>query len=278
MNKKHYQELIIEAGHYGKNYWRELWHFRELLYVLAKRDITLRYKQTIVGLGWALVRPFFTMVVFTVVFGNIAKLPSDSHAPYALMVFAGLLPWQLFSSALIDSSSSLISNAGLISKVYFPRIIFPISSICVALIDFFVSFIILAGLMIWYKFLPSYTILTLPFFILMAILASLGPGLWIGSLNVKYRDFRYIIPFLLQIGLYISPVGFSTSIVSEDWKYLYSLNPMVSVIEGFRWAILGGQFKLSVDIFIFSWLIIVFFLWFGFRHFKKTERLFADVI
>jgi lipopolysaccharide transport system permease protein len=277
MNKNN-DELIIEAGGKNQHYWKELWRYRELFYVLAKRDILVRYKQTVVGLGWALVRPFITMVVFTLVFGGLAKLPSESNTPYALMVFAGLLPWQLFSSALLESGNSLIGNSALISKVYFPRIIFPVSSICVALVDFFISLVILVGLMIWYKHVPSYTILTLPLFIFMAILASIGPGLWIGSLTVKYRDFRYIVPFLIQIGLYISPVGFSASLVPEEWKYLYALNPMVGVIEGFRWAILGKGFQIDIIGFIFSWLIIIFFLWFGFRHFKKTEKLFADII
>ena len=205
---------VIEPG----QNWRtldltELWAYRELFYVLAWRDISVRYKQTIIGVAWALIRPFLAMVVFTVVFGKVAQLPSEGAAPYALMVFAGLLPWQFFSAAVSESSNSLVSNANLISKVYFPRLIIPVAAIVVSFVDFIISFVILIGLMLWYEFLPSWQILTLPLFVLMAFLASIGPGLWTASLNVKYRDFRYIIPFFVQFGLYISPVGFSSSVV-----------------------------------------------------------------
>lgn len=270
--------LIIEPGLAERHYWRDLWRYRELFYVLAWRDISVRYKQTIIGLAWALIRPFLTMAVFTVVFGKVAKLPTEGAAPYALMVFAGLLPWQFFSTALSESSNSLIGNANLISKVYFPRLIVPTAAVVVSFVDFLISFAILVGLMLWYQFLPSWQILTLPLFVVMAFLASLGPGLWITSLNVKYRDFRYIIPFIIQFGLYVSPVGFSSSVVPEEWRLLYSLNPVVGVIDGFRWAVLGGESALYMPGFLLSWGLIAFFLWLGFRQFRKMEKSFADLI
>ena len=272
------QTLIIEPGLAERDYWRDLWRYRELFYVLAWRDISVRYKQTIIGLAWALVRPLLTMVVFTVVFGKLAKLPTEGAAPYALMVFAGLLPWQFFSTALSESSNSLIGNANLISKVYFPRLIVPTAAVVVSFVDFLISFVILIGLMLWYQFLPGWPILTLPLFVLMAFLASLGPGLWITALNVKYRDFRYIIPFIVQVGLYVSPVGFSSSVVPESWRLLYSLNPVVGVIDGFRWAILGGASTLYMPGFLLSWCVIVFFLWLGIRQFRGMEKSFADLI
>ncbi len=270
--------LIIAPGLAERHYWRDLWRYRELFYVLAWRDISVRYKQTIIGLAWALVRPFLTMVVFTMVFGRLAGLPTEGAAPYALMVFAGLLPWQFFSTALAESSNSLIDNVNLISKVYFPRLIVPTAAIVVSFVDFLISFAILAGLMLWYQFLPGWQVLTLPLFVLMAFLASLGPGLWITALNVKYRDFRYIIPFIVQFGLYVSPVGFSTSVVPEQWRLLYSVNPVVGVIDGFRWAILGGESTLYIPGFLLSWCVIVFFLWLGIRRFRGMEKRFADLI
>jgi lipopolysaccharide transport system permease protein len=270
--------LIIEPGLAERHYWRDLWGYRELFYVLARRDIAVRYKQTIIGLAWGLVRPFLTMVVFTVVFGKLAKLPSEGTTPYALMVFAGLLPWQFISTALQESSNSLIGNANLISKVYFPRLIVPTAAVVVAFVDFLISFLILLGLMIWYDFLPGWQILTLPLFVAMAFLASLGPGLWITALNVKYRDFRYIIPFIVQFGLYVSPVGFSLSIIPEQWRLLYSLNPVVGVIDGFRWAILGGQQPFYVPGFLLGWIVILAMLWLGIRQFRRVEKSFADLI
>lgn len=270
--------LIIAPGLADKHYWRDLWRFRELFYVLAWRDVSVRYKQTIIGFAWALIRPFLTMLVFTIVFSKLAKLPSDGNAPYALMVFAGLLPWQFFSTALSEASNSLISNANLISKVYFPRLIVPTAAVVVSFIDFLISFAILVALMLWYQFAPGWQILALPLFVAMAFLASLGPGLWITALNVKYRDFRYVIPFIVQFGLYVSPVGFSSSVVPEEWRLLYSLNPVVGVIDGFRWAILGGESDLYLPGFILSWGVIVFFLWLGIRQFRKMEKSFADLI
>ena len=246
--------------------------------MLAWRDVAVRYKQTVIGLAWALIQPLLTMVVFTVIFGKIAKLPAEGVAPYALMVYAGLLPWQLFSTSLTGASNSLIGNSNLISKVYFPRLIVPASSVVVALVDFLISFAILACLMLWYMYAPGWQILTLPFFILMAFLASLGPGLYITALNVKYRDFRYIIPFIVQFGLYVSPVGFSSTVISEQWRLLYSLNPVVGVIDGFRWAILGGQSNIYWPGFLLSWVVIILFLWLGVRQFRKMEKSFADMI
>jgi lipopolysaccharide transport system permease protein len=279
MNLKSSSEvLVIEPGGTEKNYWKDLWRYRELFLVLAWRDISVRYKQTIIGLVWALLRPLLTMVVFTVLFHKVAKMQSVGDAPYALMVYAGLLPWQFFSTALSDASASLIGNANLISKVYFPRLIIPTAAVVVTFVDFLIGFVILIGIMLWYQFLPSWHILTLPFFILMGFLASLGPSLYITALNVKYRDFRYIVPFIVQLGLYISPVGFSSSAIPDNWHFLYSLNPVVGVIDGFRWAILGGQSAIYMPGFILSWVLIVFFLLIGIHKFRKTEKSFSDLI
>ena len=270
--------MIIEPGLADRHYWRDLWHFRELFFVLATRDISVRYKQTIIGLAWALIRPFLTMVVFTLVFSRVARLPSEGSTPYALMVFAGLLPWQFFATAFSESSGSLIGNANLIGKVYFPRLIIPVAAVVVAFIDFLVSFAILVGLMVWYRFVPDWRLVSLPLFVIMAFLASVGPGLLIASLNVKYRDFRYVIPFIVQFGLYVSPVGFSSSNIPERWRLLYSMNPMVGVIDGFRWALLGGQAPLSVSNLSMSCIAIAGFLWLGIRQFRRMEKSFADLI
>jgi lipopolysaccharide transport system permease protein len=238
---------IIEPGRQERNYWGDLWRYRELFQVLAWRDLSVRYKQTVIGAIWALIRPLLTMLVFTVVFGRIARLPSDGTTPYALMVFAGMLPWTFFSSGLAEASTSLVNNSNLISKVYFPRLIIPIASVVVAFVDFLISFAILVALFVWHQFLPSWHMIYLPVFIVFAFLASIGPSLWITALNVQYRDFRYIIPFIIQFGLYVSPVGFSSSVVPEQWRLLYALNPMVGVIDGFRWCILGGQSQLYLS-------------------------------
>ncbi len=270
-------ELVIEAGRAERQYWKDLWRYRELFYFLAWRDILVRYKQTAIGMAWALIRPFLTMVVFTVVFGNIAKLPSEG-VPYPILVFAGMLPWQFFATALAECSNSLISNANLISKVYFPRLIVPISAVIVSFVDFMVSGMILLGLMAWYNYVPTWRIVTLPLFIGIAFAASIGVGLWLAALNVEYRDFRYIVPFIVQFGLYISPVGFSSNIVPEQWRLLYSLNPMVGVIDGFRWAILGGESKLYLPGFMLSVGLVILFLVSGIWYFRKMERTFADVI
>jgi lipopolysaccharide transport system permease protein len=271
-------ELVIEPGRSERHYWHDLWRYRELLQVLAWRDISVRYKQTVIGVAWALIRPFLTMVVFTVIFGKLAKLPSDGTAPYALMVFAGMLPWTFFATALSDASNSLIGNANLISKVYFPRLIVPVAAVMVAFVDFLISFAIFVALMIWYQFLPGWHILLLPMFAAVAFMTSFGIGIWITTLNVKYRDFRYVIPFIVQIGLYISPVGFSSNIIPNEWRLAYSLNPMVGVIDGFRWCLLGGESKLYLPGFFLSLGAASFFVWLGIRHFRKMEKSFADLI
>lgn len=271
------QELIIEAGRTEQQYWKDLWRYRELFYFLAWRDILVRYKQTIIGIAWALIRPFLTMVVFTIVFGKLAELPSEG-VPYPILVFAAMLPWQFFSNALSGCSNSLISNSNLIAKVYFPRLIVPASAVIVSFVDFMISGIILLGLMAWYDFLPSWRILTLPFFIIIAFAASMGAGLWLAALNVKYRDFRYIVPFIVQFGLYISPVGFSSTIVPQEWRLVYSLNPMVGVIDGFRWAILGGDARIYMPGFLLSLGLVFGVLASGIWYFRKVERTFADVI
>jgi lipopolysaccharide transport system permease protein len=272
------QVLIIEPGNTEKNYWTDLWRYRELFLVLAWRDVSVRYKQTIIGILWAIIKPFLAMVVFTVIFGRIARLPSDGSSPYALMVFAAMLPWSLFSNALSESSGSLISNSNLIGKVYFPRMIIPMAALVTALIDFLISLVILIGMMVYYQFMPGWNILLLPCFIILALLASLGPGLWITALNVKYRDFRYIIPFVVQFGLYVSPVGFSSKIVPEQWRLIYNLNPMVGIIEGFRWCILGGRSTIYISGFLVSLAIIALFLYLGISRFRKMEKTFADLI
>jgi len=270
--------LILEAGRAEEHYWKDLWRYRELFSVLAWRDVSVRYKQTVIGAAWAVLRPFLTMVIFTVVFGRVAKLPSDGAAPYALLVFAGLLPWSLFSAALTGASESMVANANLIGKVYFPRIIVPTATLLTALIDFLLSLMILVAMMAWYRFLPGWQILMLPLFVALALLASLGPGLWVTALNIKYRDFRVVIPFLVQIGLYVSPVGFSSSVVPEEWRWLYSLNPLVGIIDGFRWCLLGGASTIYWPGFLISLGVIAFFLWLGIRRFRATERTFADLI
>lgn len=268
--------LVLKAGVANKLYWTDLWKYRELLYFLAWRDILVRYKQTTIGVTWALLRPFITMVVFTVIFGNLANLPSGS-APYPILVFAGMLPWQFVANALSDCSNSLINDANLISKVYFPRLLVPLSSVVVGFVDFLVSGMILLGLMTWYNFVPGWQILTLPIFILIAFAGAVGTGLWFAALNVEYRDFRYIVPFFVQFGLYVSPVGFSSDIVPEKWRLLYSLNPMVGIIDGFRWAILRDT-QLHWLSFVLSTSIIIIILVSGIWHFRKMERKFADVI
>ena len=270
--------IVIEPGRHERNYWADLWRYRELFRVLAWRDLAVRYKQTVIGAAWAIIRPFITMIIFTVIFGRIAKLPSEGTAPYPLMVFAGMLPWSFFSTGLSEASNSLVNNANLISKVYFPRLIVPVATVVVAFVDFLITFSMLILLMAWYQYPPGWRMLVLPAFTILAFLASIGPALWITALNVKYRDFRYVIPFIVQFGLYVSPVGFSSNIIPEEWRLLYSLNPMVGVIDGFRWCILGGQTPVYLPGLAASGCVAVFFLWFGMRRFRNTERSFADLI
>lgn len=271
-------ELILEAGRSERHYWQDIWRYRELFYVLSKRDISVRYKQTAIGIVWSVIRPILTMVVFTIIFGKLAKLPADGAAPYPVMVYAAMLPWQFFASSLTESSNSLIGNANLISKVYFPRLIIPASTVVTGLIDFLISFAILAVLMVYYQFLPNWQIICLPFFLMIAFGAALGVGLFFASMNVKYRDFRYIVPFVVQFGVYISPVGFSSNIIPEKYRLLYSLNPMVGVIDGFRWAILGGESNIYWPGLIFSFGITLLLVIGGVLFFRSMEKSFADII
>ena len=269
--------LYIEAGKSEKQYIKDIWRYRELFYFLAWRDILVRYKQTVIGILWAILRPFLTMVVFTFIFGNVAKLPSEGGAPYPIMVYAAMLPWTFFASALQESSNSLIANSNMISKIYFPRLVVPISAVIVSFVDFLVSFVILIGLMIFYGFVPPIQILLLPVFTLNAFFAAMGYGLLLAALNVKYRDFRYIVPFIVQFGLYISPVGFSSAVIPEQWRLLYSVNPMVGVIDGFRWSIIGNT-QIYWPGMILSLVLVSLVFIFGLLYFRKTERTFADVI
>lgn len=271
-------ELIIEAGRTEKNYWRDLWRYRELFYFLAWRDILVRYKQTVIGIAWAVIRPFLTMLVFTFVFNRLAKLQAPGSAPYALLVFAAMLPWQFFSNALSESSNSLIGNASLISKVYFPRLIIPAGAVITSFVDFLITFALLVLMMIWYRYVPDWHLLLLPVFAALAFAAAMGAGLWLCALNVQYRDFRYIVPFVVQFGLYISPVGFSSSIVPERLRFLYDLNPMVGVIDGFRWCILRGESPLALNSILSSVALTSVLCFSGVWYFRKMEKTFADVI
>ncbi len=269
--------IVIEAGRAERHYWRDLWRYRELFYFLAWRDILVRYKQTAIGFLWALIRPLFITLVLVIVFGKLAKLPSNG-VPYPVLVLAALLPWQFVSTAFSEAGNSLIGNANMISKIYFPRLIIPTSSVIVCFVDFMITGLILTAAMIWYGYMPDLRILTLPLFTLFAFVTAMGAGLWVAALNVKYRDFRYIIPFAVQFGLYISPVGFSSAIVPEQWRLLYSLNPMVGVIDGFRWAILGGETVLYWPGFVLSVALVATIAIAGIVYFRRTERSFADII
>ncbi len=277
---KEQERLMIEAGRSEKNYWKDIWRFKELFYILSWRDIKVRYKQTTIGAAWAILRPLLTMIIFTFIFGSVAKFGNDSSVPYAIIVFAGLLPWQFFSNALNEASNSLIGNSNLISKVYFPRMIIPAASIITSLVDFLISFVIMIGLMIIYQFTPSLNILLLPFFILLVFLIAFGTGLYFTAINVKYRDFRYVLPFIVQFGIYVSPVGFSTAKIvektGERWHNWIYLNPLAGIIDGFRWCILGDPMYWPG--FFVSLVVIVFFMVIGIWYFRKTEKSFADNI
>ena len=269
-------KLIIEPGRSAKNYWRDLWQYRELMYFLAWRDIAVRYKQTLIGVAWALIRPALTMLVF-VGFRRLTGFP-QSAVPEPILVFAAVLPWQFFSTALSNSAASLIGNANLISKVYFPRLIIPCAAVVTGLVDFLITLGLLALLMLWYGFVPGWQLAFLPFFMLLAVGLSVGLGLLLAALNVEYRDFRYIIPFVVQFGLFISPIAFSTSNVPEAWRTLYALNPMVGIIDGFRWSILGGRTALEPDTVLISVAVTLSLLFLGVWYFRRMERSFADVI
>jgi lipopolysaccharide transport system permease protein len=271
------EEILIKPGMGARHYWRDIWRYRELFYFLAWRDILVRYKQTAIGVAWSVLRPLATMLVFTVVFGRLAKLPSNG-VPYPLMVFAAMLPWQFFANALTESSNSLIDNANLLTKVYFPRLIVPAGAVIVSLADFLISGVILACLFAWYGLFPDLKILLLPLFLLLAFLAAFGAGLWFSALNVRFRDFRYVIPFLVQFGLYVSPVGFSSSIIPHQWRFWYYLNPMAGVIDGFRWALLGDPFPVHWPGVLLSTLLVLLVFVGGLFFFRSTERNFADLV
>jgi lipopolysaccharide transport system permease protein len=273
-------ELVIEAGRTEANYWRDLWRYRDLFAFLAWRDILVRYKQTVFGVLWAVLRPFLTMLIFVVIFSRVAGLPSGG-VPYPLLVLGGMLPWQFFASSLSESSNSLVANANLITKIYFPRIILPASAVIVAMIDFAITLVMMAAVMVWYAYVPPARIVFLPLFIILALVAALGPGLIATALNVKYRDFRFVIPFLVQFGLYVSPVGFRSDVIEAKLglvpRLIYSLNPMVGVIDGFRWCI-GVEPDLHVASLAVSLAMTAFLLVAGIAFFRRTEKSFADVI
>ena len=280
-------DLILEAGRTEKNYWRDLWRYRELFIILAWRDVTVRYKQTVIGVAWAVIRPLLTTIVFTIVFSKIAKLPAPAAVPYALLVMAANLPWQFFSTAMSEASNSLITSANLISKIYFPRLIVPAGSIITSFVDFLITLGLMALMMLWYQFMPDWRLLLLPAFMLLAFGAAFGIGLWLGALNVEYRDFRYIVPFIVQFGFFLSPVGYSTTRIPLVWQWhgfdvparlIYSLNPMVGVIDGFRWCLLRGQSPLEWDSVLTSVVLTLVLCASGIWYFRKMERTFADVI
>jgi len=273
-------ELIIEAGRAEAHYWRDLWRYRDLFYFLAWRDLLVRYKQTVFGVLWAVLRPFLTMVIFVAIFSRIAGLPSDG-VPYAILVLGGMLPWQFFATALAESSNSLVANSNLITKIYFPRIILPASSVIVALVDFAITLGLMALVMAWYQYVPPWRIVLLPLFVILALVSAFGPGLIATALNVKYRDFRFVIPFVVQFGLYVSPVGFKSSLIEDKLgptaRLVYALNPMVGVIDGFRWCI-GVEPTLHVSALAISIAMSLAMLWYGVRFFRDTEKGFADVV
>ena len=276
MSEPESTELVIEAGRSEKNYWRDLWRYRELLGYLAWRDIKVRYKQTVLGAAWALIQPAITLVVFSFVFGKMAKMPSGD-SPYPLLVMAGLLPWQLFSSSLTGASGSLVSNTNLISKVYFPRLIVPLSTIAVALIDFLLVLALFVGMSAAYRIVPDWRILVLPFYIAACLAASLGAGLWLTALTVRYRDFRFLLPFIIQVGVFLSPVGFSSTNL-PNWRFFYSFNPLVGIIDGFRWCLLKSDTPIYWPSQYIGLCIIVVLLWSSIWFFRRTERGFADII
>jgi lipopolysaccharide transport system permease protein len=270
-------QLLIEAGRTERQYWKDLWRYRELLFFLAWRDLLVRYKQTVVGVSWSLIRPLLTMLILTVIFGKLSKMPSGG-SPYPLLVLCGMLPWNFFSTAISDSGNSFVSNSALISKIYFPRLIMAVSSVIASFVDLLISALFMVVLMFWYRFVPPTSVLLLPLFTLLAFGVSLGIGLWIAALMVKYRDFRFIVPFMVQFGLYLSPVGFQSSIVPVRYRLLYSLNPMVGIIDGFRWSLLGAQNKIYLPALAISIIEVVVILVSGVAYFRRAERTFADVI
>jgi lipopolysaccharide transport system permease protein len=272
------REVIIEAGSSPRQYAREVWRYRELLFILSWRDIKVRFKQTTIGAAWGVLRPLLTLIILTLVFSKIARLPSEGNAPYALLVLSGLLPWQFFAAGLSDAANSVIENEKIVSKIYFPRLVVPVSALAVCVVDFVISLVILAGIFTIYRFVPDWHLVALPLVLVFAVLAALGPGLLLAALNVKYRDFRYVVPFLVQVGIYASPVAYSTSLVPESWRSLYYLNPMAGLIDAFRWTVLGGEFTPWWPGVGLSLLVLVALLIVGMRYFRATERSFADNI
>lgn len=271
------RELILEANRVERQYWRDLWRYRELFYFLAWRDILVRYKQTVVGVAWAVIRPLLTMLILTFVFGNLAGMESGG-VPYPILVMCALLPWQFFATAMSESGASLVRNAGMVSKVYFPRLIVPASSVITSLVDFVITAAILVCIMIYYQYVPGWEVIYLPALVALAFAAAFGIGVWVSALMVRYRDFRFIIPFAVQFGLYISPVGFQSSVVPDQWRWVYSLNPMVGVIDGFRWAILGGEHTVYMPGIFISIVLVIVLIYSGIWFFRKTEKTFADII
>jgi len=272
------QSIILEAGRTSDRYWRDLWASRELIWILALRDISVRYKQSALGVSWAVLRPLVTIAVFTIVFGKIARLPSDGSMPYSLMVLAGMVPWILFSTALPDIANSLVNNTNLIGKVFFPRLVIPISSVSNAILEFLISTVLLLGLMLFYGIAFAWTLVLLPLFSVLALFASVGAGLWFAALNVRYRDVRFIVPFTIQAGLYLTPIGFSSQLVPDQWKLIFYLNPMVAIVDGFRWSVSGGASSFYWPGLFTSTLTSGVLLYVGIHYFRKTERTFADVI
>ena len=269
-------KLVIEPGSAGKNYWLDLWRYRELLYLLAWRDVIVRYKQTVIGIVWALLRPALTMLVF-VAFGRLAGVvPKQVPAP--VWVFAAVIPWQFFSTALNDSSTSLLNNANLISKIYFPRVIVPMAAVVTAMLDLVITLSMLALLMAWYDVSPGWQIVLLPAFVLLAFSLSFGVGLLFAALNVEYRDFRYIVPFIVQFGLFLSPIAYSTTAVPERWRTAFALNPMVGIIDGFRWCLLRGYPPLDMWTATLAVEVTCSCVLLGVWYFRRMERGFADVI
>jgi lipopolysaccharide transport system permease protein len=277
------QRIIITPGSENANYWKDLWNYRGLFFFLAWRDVLVRYKQTVIGIAWSVLKPLLTILAMAFI-GWLFNSSVPEGVPRLLLVSAAALPWQFFSSSFSEASNSLVVNSNLLTKIYFPRLIVPASTVIVCLIDFFISFIVLAGIMIWYRFVPDIKILLLPLFLLLALIISMGSGLYIAALNVKYRDFRYVIPFIVQFGLYLSPVAFSSQDIysnanlPQSVKFIYSLNPMVGVIDGFRWSLLGGNISIYLPGFLLSIGISLLILILGIRYFRKTEKLFADII
>jgi lipopolysaccharide transport system permease protein len=270
------ETIVIEPGRAERHYWADLWRYRELMYILAWRDLSVRYKQTVIGVAWALIRPALTMLVF-VVFRRLVGIERGS-VPEPILVLAAVLPWQFFSAALSESSSSLISNSNLISKIYFPRLIVPCVPVATGLVDFLITLGMLALLMLWYGFLPSWQLLALPLFVLLTAGLSLGLGLLLAALNVQFRDFRYIVPFIVQFGIFISPIAFTTASVPEGWRMWYALNPLVGIIDGFRWSLLAGHAPLDIGAVAISMIVTALFLLLGVWYFRRTERGFADII